>query len=225
MPGETVTGGLPRPRGVTAALRRHYPAAAITARGTADGLTVTVPAAVARYWGVRRDPARAAALLAHDLRVPLVITGADDRRRRPGGPVLTDVHLALCDGPLPPDPGAGSGMPAYATVAQVIGDFPANRQVTMLIQLAIDAGCRPHLDWNRSPRGRRYRIGLWHVDGRLLHGCIDVYEESGKFAEAWLQWGRGDERRVTGAAEVRAQLISARDLHRGPSRRHGQRGQ
>jgi hypothetical protein len=215
VPGETVTGSLPGPRDVTAALRRHYPAAAITTRGTAEGLTVTVPAAVARYWGARRDPARAAALLAYDLRTPLAITGADDYRRRPGSPVLTGVHLAPCDGPLPPDPGAGSGIPAYTTVAQVIGDFPASRQVTSLIRLAIDADCRPHLDWTRSRHGRRYRVGLWHVDRQLLHGCIDVYEESGKFAEAWLQWGRGDERRTGDAAEVRIQLSSARDLHRG----------
>lgn len=206
-----MTSSLPRPRRVAAALRRYYPAAAITARVTADSLTVTVPAAVARYWGVRRDPPRAAALLSHDLRIPLVITGARDLCVRPGSTVLTEVQLTSGDEPLPPDPSSGPGMPVYATVAQVIGDFPANRQVMALIKSAIDAGCRPHLDWDRSPRGRRYRVGLWHVDDQLLHGCLDVYEESGRFAEAWLQWGRGDERRVTAAAQVRAQLIVARD--------------
>ena len=97
----------------------------------------------------------------------------------------------------------------------MLGDFPANRPALALVRLAIAAGCRPHVAPNRSEHGPRYRVSLWHADGSLLHGVFDISERGGRFAEAWLQWGAGPERRTRDLAEVRRQLTSCRDLHHG----------
>ena len=130
--------------------------------------------------------------------------------------------------PFPVHPGGSLAVPAYTTVEQVIGNtaapgrglvgFPANRITAGLIKLAITAGCRPDPDASPSRHGRQYRVALWHTDAQLLHGCIDVQETSGRFAAAWLQWGAGDERKTTDPGQVRTQLTSCRDLHRGRRR-------
>jgi hypothetical protein len=113
-------------------------------------------------------------------------------------------------------PGSSLAVPAYDTPAQVLGgQFPANRMMAGLIRLALEAGCRPHLNPWRSGHGRRYRVSLWHTNPDLLHGCIDAGEDTGRFAAAYLMWGRGpDERRLTDPKEVRQNLASCRDLHR-----------
>jgi hypothetical protein len=200
-------------RDITAALRLLYPRIPLSASAQEDGtFVVRMPDATARYWGVERDPQRAAAWL-RKLPRPVEIRGVRIDKQAGGNSAL--VTLAVSGRPWPADPGSSRGIPAYATVGEVIGDFPANRQVTGLIRLAIDAGCRPHLYHAPSPHGHRYRVDLWHVNPELLHGVIDVMEVSGRFAEAWYSWGRGDERRTSVLSEIRQQLTSARDLHRG----------
>jgi hypothetical protein len=52
------------------------------------------------------------------------------------------------------------------------------------------------------------------VNPELLHGVIDVMEDSGRVAAAWYSWGRGPERKTTEPGEIRQQLTSARDVHR-----------
>jgi hypothetical protein len=67
------------------------------------------------------------------------------------------------------------------------------------------------------------------VNPDLLHGVIDVLEDSGRFAAAWYSWGRGPERRTGETGETgsswpppgtctaprsRQQLASDRDLPR-----------
>jgi hypothetical protein len=56
------------------------------------------------------------------------------------------------------------------------------------------------------------------VNPDLLHGVIDVLEESGRFAAAWYSWGRGPEQRTGEAGEIRQQLVSARNRHRAATR-------
>ena len=194
-------------RDITAALRTLYPDAKITCRANPDGTaTVRLPALCARYLGAGRDYQQVAAWISvyAPYGVQVISASPDD----------CAVTLAR-QGAKPADPRTSAGVPAYATTEQVTGEWPANRQVTGLITLAIDAGCRPHIDPQRSPHGRRYRVGLWHVDPELLHGVVDVMEESGRFAGAWYSWGRGPERRAGDPGEIRQQLASARDLHRG----------
>jgi hypothetical protein len=193
-------------RDITAALRTLYPDAKITCRANPDGTaTVRLPALCARYLGVGRDSHQVAAWVSvyAPYGVQVISATPDD----------CAVTLARQDA-KPADPRTSAGVPTYATTEQVTGEWPANRQVTGLITLAIDAGCRPHIDPQRSPHGHRYRVGLWHVDPELLHGVIDVMEESGRFAGAWYSWGRDPERQTGDPREIRQQLASARDLHR-----------
>ncbi len=209
-------------RDITAALRRLYPHAPIRAWAHDDGTaTVRMPPGVARYLGVGRDAHAVAAWISCYAPYGVRVTGHD------WTPQAVMVTLTRTEFSRPADPRGSTGVPSYRSVDQVVGTFPVSRTVQNLIKLAIDADCRPHLAPERSPHGRRYRIQLWHVNGELLHGCIDVFEESGKFAEAWLQWGRGPERKTADPAEVRAAITSARDLHRartaprGPGRGRG----
>jgi hypothetical protein len=196
-------------RDITAALRRLYPGAPIRTWAHDDGTaTVRMPPPVARYLGVGRDAHAVAAWISCYAPYGVRVTGHD------WTPQAVMVTLARTEHGKPADPRGSTGVPSYRSVDQVAGTFPVSRMVQNLIKLAIDAGCRPHLAPERSPHGRRYRVQLWHVNRELLHGCIDVFEESGKFAEAWLQWGRGHERKTADPAEVRAAITSARDLHR-----------
>lgn len=193
-------------RDITAALRSLYADAKITTRAHPDGTaTVQLPALCARYLGIGRDTRQVAAWISvyAPYGVQVISVSPDD----------CAVTLARVNA-RPADPRTSAGVPAYATAAEVTGQWPANRSVAGLITLAIAAGCRPHVMPHRSPHGRRYRVSLWHVDPGLLHGVIDVMEDSGRFAGAWYSWGRGDERRTGDPAELRQQLTSARDLHR-----------
>jgi hypothetical protein len=225
------TTGL-RPRDVTAAIRQGTTCTSLKTRANDDGsATVTIDNRAARYLGVARDPAVAANRLGYCLGRPVVITWQSWDTIP--WTVLFTLAPAGPDALLPVDPGGSHGVPSYTTVADVLGwtpapgggltGFPANRAMASLVKLAIDAGCRPHLYPAPSPRGRQYRVMLWHSDPALLFGCIDAQESSGRFAAAWLQWGHGDERKITDPKEVRAQLTSARDLHLGRTGRRGQR--
>jgi hypothetical protein len=207
-----------KPREVTAALRRYYPAS-VPARSDAspDGpVFVRMGALGARYLGIGRDHAVAANLLGWHLGRPVTIASYDY-------PAGTDVCVftvtADPGGPRPVHPGSSLAVPAYDTPAQVLGgQFPANRLMAGLIRLALEAGCRPHLSPWRSGHGRQYRVSLWHTDPDLLYGCIDASEVTGRFAAAYLTWGRGpDERRLTDRKEVRQNLASCRNLHRADS--------
>jgi len=200
-----------RARDITAALRALYPDARVRCGANADGTaTVQMPAWCARYLGVGRDSHQVAAWISVYAPYGVRVTGDEWA----SGSQVAVVTLARVEHSRPADPRTSAGVPAYATAGQVTGGWPASRQVTGLITLAVEAGCRPHVAPQRSPHGRRYRVQLWHVDPQLLHGVIDVMEASGRFAEAWYSWGRGDERRTGDPAELRQQLRSARDLHR-----------
>lgn len=219
-------------RGVRAALRRTYPRGLIKTETTPGGVVfVTLELATARYLGVGRDDALVANRIGFYLRRPVKVTSsarwtaadADLASREvvsglfaaPGPNRCTFAVEADPGGPWPVDPGGSQAVPTYHTPAEVLGDFPANRPALALVKLAIAAGCRPHVAPNRSEHGPRYRVALWHTDARLLHGVFDVTETGGRFAEAWLSWGTGPERRTRELSEVRAQLTSARDLHHG----------
>jgi hypothetical protein len=196
-------------RDITAALRRLYEHAPIRTWPGPDGTaTVRLPPAVARYLGVGRDHHQAAAWINVYAPYGVRVTGYD----RTGQAVM--VTLGRTEHSRPADPRTSAGVPSYRTPEEVTGEFPASRVVTGLIRLAIEAGCRPHVGPQRSPHGRRYRVGLWHVSQELLHGVIDVMEDSGRLAAAWYSWGCGDERRTSDPGEIRQQLASARDLHR-----------
>jgi hypothetical protein len=203
------------PPEVRAALRRYYPASVpVRSDPCADGqVFVAMGALGARYLGIGRDHAVAANLLGWHLARPVTITSCD----YPAGTDTCVFTVAADPGrPWPVDPGSSVAVPAYETPAQVLGDqFPAGRVMAGLIKLALEAGCRPHLYPWRSGHGRQYRVGLWHTDEDLLHGCLDAGEDNGRFAAAYLMWGRGpDERRLTDPAEVRQTLTSCRALHR-----------
>jgi hypothetical protein len=219
-----MTATLIRARDITAAISRGTPCSTLKTRVNPDGTAVvTIDARAARYLGVGRDNAVAANRIGYYLRRPVAIIWQD----WDAIPFTVLFTVALVDDPdvFLVDPGGSLAVPAYATVEEVLGNvetpthglagFPANRQMAGLVKHAIAAGCRPHLDCAPSRHGRQYRVGLWHTDSKLLHGCIDAQEASGRFTAAWLQWGAGDERKITSAAEVRAQLTSARDLWRG----------
>ena len=204
-----------RARDITAALRQLYPHTALSAAAQHDGtFLVRMPEATARYWGINRDPRQAAAWLTRNLPRPVEIRGARIDRRGTSSTAL--VTLAVSDQPRPADPGSSRGIPAYTTVGEVIGDFPATRPVRALIQAALDGGLRPHLDPCRSPHGPRYRVLLWGAGETPLTGVLDISETTGRFAEAWLARGRGPETRYRQdqAGLVRAAITSARDLHR-----------
>ncbi len=198
---------------ITAALRKLYPAAGLRCRANADGTAaVRIHALWARYLGIGRDSRQVAAWISAYAPYGVRVTGY--RRDTDGGHPVAVVTVARLEYFRPADPRTSAGVPAYTTAGQVTGEWPANRQVTGLITLAIEAGCRPHVGPQRSPHGRRYRIGLWHVDPQLLHGVIDVLEGSARFAATWYSWGRGSERQTGELGEIRQQLASARDLHR-----------
>jgi hypothetical protein len=202
-----------RARDITAALRTLYPAASLRCRANPDGTAeVRIPALCARYLGVGRDNHQAAAWISVYAPYGVRVTGYDWITA--GGDRFAVVALARMEYSRPADPRTSAGVPAYQTAGQVTGEWPANRQVTGLITLAIAAGCRPHVAPQRSPHGRRYRVGLWHVNPDLLHGVVDVMEDSGRFAAAWYSWGRGPERRTADPKEIRQQLDSARARHR-----------
>jgi hypothetical protein len=202
-----------RARDITAALRILYPAANLRCQANPDGTAdVHIPALCARYLGVGRDNHQVAAWISAQAPYGVRVTGYDWTTR--GGRPVAAVTLARVEYSKPADPRTSAGVPSYATAGQVTGEWPANRQVTGLITLAIEAGCRPHVGPQRSPHGRRYRLTLWHVNPDLLHGVIDVMEHSGRFAAAWYSWGRGPERKTGDPEEIRQQLASARDLHR-----------
>ena len=204
-----------RERDITAALGTLYPAASLRCRANPDGTAdVRIPALYARYLGVGRDSHQVAAWISAYAPYGVTVTRYDWATGTGTGRRFAVVTLARLEYSKPADPRTSAGVPAYATAGQVTGQWPANRQVTGLITLAVEAGCRPHVGPNRSPHGRRYRVGLWHVDPELLHGVIDVMEDSGRFAGAWYSWGRGDERKTGDPTELRQQLASARDLHR-----------
>jgi hypothetical protein len=221
-----VTGSAVRARDITAALRTLYPAANLRCRANPDGTAdVRIPASCARYLGVGRDNHQVAAWISVYAPYGVRVTGYEWGTAA-GGPFAV-VTLARTEYSRPADPRTSAGIPTYRTAEQVTGEWPANRQVTGLITLAIEAGCRPHVAPQRSPHGRRYRIGLWHVNPELLHGVIDVLEDSGRFAAAWYSWGRGPERQTSDSREIRQQLASSRDLHRsgrGPTRASGEPG-
>lgn len=201
-----------KPREVTAALRRVYPRSVnIQSDASPDGpVLVSLSHPAGRYLGIGRDHAAAANLIGWHLDRPVTITSHD----YPAGRGYCVFVLAPADGPRPVHPGGSGMVPAYDSAYQVLGgQFPANRVMKGLVSLALDAGCRPHLAPWRSGHGRQYRVSLWHTDPQLLHGCIDVSEVTGRFAAAYLQWGRGDERRLTDPREVRQNLASCRDLH------------
>jgi hypothetical protein len=179
---------------------------------------VKIPALCARYLGVANDPPVAAAWISRYLPRPVVITrivwaGHDDPE-----PALITVERRP-PGEWWPDPSTGAGCPSYSSAAQVLGGWPANRQITGLVNLALAAGCRPHVMPHRSPHGRRYRVSLWNVNAELLHGVFDVGETNGRWAGAWYSWGRGDERYTAEPGELRAQLTSARDIANPRTRR------
>jgi hypothetical protein len=202
-----------KPREVTAALRCLYPRSVPVRSGAGpDGsVLVSLGHPASRYLGIGRDSKVAANLLGWYLGRPVTIGGheyADAAR--------TCVFTVIPDpgGQRPVDPGCSLAVPAYTGTGQVLGGFPANRIVTGLIRLALDAGCRPHLSPWRSGHGRQYRVSLWHTDPRLLFGCIDVGEDNGRFAAAYLQWGQGPETRHADPRAARQNLISCRDQHR-----------
>lgn len=214
-----VTPAEVRPRDITAALRQLYPHISLSATAQAGGtFLVRMPEATARYWGIERDPRHAAAWLTRNLPRPVEIRGVRIDKRATGNIAL--VTVAVSGQPRPADPGSSLGVPGYATVGEVIGDFPATRPVRALIQAALDGGLRPHLDPCRSPHGPRYRVLLWGTGETPLTGVLDISETTGRFAGAWLAWGRGPETRYgqDQAGPVRAAITSARDLHRaGPA--------
>jgi hypothetical protein len=214
------------PAGITAqdiarALRKLYPRIPLTYSQQEDGTClVGMAERIARYWGVERDPQRAAAWIGRDLPRPVEIRdvfyeGATGR--------TAFVTLAVSDQPRPADPGSSRGIPLYATVDEVIGDFPATRPVRALIQSALDGGLRPHLDPCPSPHGPRYRACLWGVGENPLTGVLDISETTGRFAEAWLAWGRSPETRYRHdqASVVRAAITTARDQHRAETAARG----
>ena len=202
-----------RARDITAALRHLYARAPIRTWADPDGTaTVRLTPAVARYLGVGRDNHQAAAWISVYAPYGVRVTGYDWTSQAVMVTLARTEHSRLAD------PRRSAGVPSYQTLDQVTGDFPANRTVTGLIRLAIEAGCRPHIGPQRSPHGHRYRVCLWHVNPDLLHGVIDVLEDSGRFAAAWYSWGRGDERPTSDPGEIRRQLTSARDLHRAARR-------
>lgn len=210
-PSRVTVGQSSEARAVAAALRALYPDADITSRTQTDGtIRVTMPARPARYLGVTRDPAYAAAWIGRDLPAQVRIAAVDFRDRARTA-VLTLEPAE--DAARPPRPGGGDAIPLYPTIGQVLGDFPATRPVANLIAAAITARLRPHLDPSPSPHGRRYRVLLWDVDPDGLHGVIDVFEDSGRYADAWLSWGRGNETRYgagqAAMAKVRAQIKNA----------------
>jgi hypothetical protein len=170
-------------RAITAAMRHLYPPPVrISTQADGDGrYTLRLPAASAHYWGVARDPARAAQWINRDLPVQVAITASEVVARDTTHTCY--VHLAETGAPRMPDPGTLDGLPAYETVAEVLGDLPATAGVKALVKVALRAALRPHIDPCRSPHGPRYRIGLW---GDGLWGVIDVHDGSGTFAEAWL---------------------------------------
>jgi hypothetical protein len=203
-----------RARDITAALRHLSEHAPVRTTASPDGTaTVRLTPAVARYLGIGRDNDQAAAWISAYAPYGVRITGYDWTSQ------AVMVTLASTGHPRPADPRTSAGVPSYRAPEQVTGGFPANRVVTGLIRLAIAAGCRPHVAPQRSPHGRRYRVGLWHVNPQLLHGVIDVTEGSGRFAGAWYSWGRGDETRTSDPGEIRRQLTSARDLYHAETRR------
>ena len=212
-----MTGSAVRARDITAALRTLYPAANLRCRANPDGTAdVRIPALCARYLGVGHDNHQVAAWISVYAPYGVRVTGHEWGTA--AGVAFAVVTLARTEYSRPADPRTSAGIPTYQTAEQVTGEWPANRKVTGLITLAIAAGCRPHVAPQRSPHGRRYRVGLWHVNPELLHGVIDVLEESGRFAGAWYSWGRGPERQTSDPREIRQQLASARDLHRAEGR-------
>lgn len=219
-----MTGPL-RPRGVTAALRQLYPSADIRTRTSPAGLVVVLPARCARYLGIGHDNERAARWLSWQMKTPVTVV-SEYVSERPERDAWSAFTVAPDPGvPLPPDPGGSQGVPVYISVEEVLGPFPATRPVRQLIQIVLDAGLRPHLDLAPSTHGPRYRVMLWGTGPTTLAGCIDVSEETGRYAEAWLSWrdpdaspgtyGWGEETHYAKAqaAEVRRQLENARDLH------------
>ena len=198
-------------RDITAAIRGLYPhIRKLSTEAQEDGtFAVQIPAATARYWGIGRDHAYAAAWLSRRLGRHATITAAEFTRSVDGDRAL--VRITVDNGPLPADPGSSRGIPVYETVDQVIGGFPANRIVRGLIQAAISASLRPHLAPERSRRGPRYRVMLWSTaEATPLVGCFDVTEAGGRFVRAWLAWGRGDEQPYDKPAEVRALMAQSR---------------
>jgi hypothetical protein len=209
-------------RDITAALRMLYPRIPMSASRQEDGTyLLRVPESTARYWGAGRDPQRAAAWLSRNLPQPVEIRGVRLDRRAAGTRAL--VTVALSGRPRPADPGSSRGIPVYATVGEVIGDFPATRPVRALIQAALDSGLRPHLDPCRSPHGPRYRVLLWGMTGDPLTGVLDISETTGRFAEAWLASGTGPETRYRQhqVGLVRAAITSAGHLDAGAARSPG----
>lgn len=202
-----------RPREVTAVLRRIYPRSVPVRSSTGpDGsVVVSLGNLAGRYLGIGRDHEVAANRLGSYLGQPVKIRSFDYRDS-----ARCCVFTVAPDpgGPWPTDPGGSLAVPAYTTTDQVLGDFPANRIVTGLISLALEAGCRPHLFPWRSGHGRQYRVGLWHTEPELLFGCIDAGEDSGRFAAAYLAWGSGPERRHDDPKTARQALAHCRDLYR-----------
>jgi len=203
-------------RDITSALRGLYPRAPITTTTTAGGgeFTVKMPPGVARYWV--RDPVYGAAWLSCRLRSAVEIIAVGSARAGTSGPLAAAVTVRpVPGGLLPPDPGSTRGIPLYSTVREVIGHFPAVRTVRAMVQVALDAGLRPHTDIAPSPHGRRYRVMLWGTGTRPLCGCLDVYEESGRYAAAWLSWGTGPEAHYDQGqlTAVRAQIATAKAQH------------
>ena len=140
-----------RARDITAALRHLYAHAPIRTWAGPDGTaTVRLTPAVARYLGVGRDNHQAAAWISVYAPYGVRVTGYDWTSQ------AVMVTLARTEHSRPADPRRSAGVPSYQTLDQVTGDFPANRMVTGLIRLAIEAGCRPHIGPQRSPHGRRY---------------------------------------------------------------------
>lgn len=210
MPHDTITA-----RDITAALRMLYPNARPSTTANPDGtFTVRMPAASARYWGIGRDNAYAAAWLTWHLPEPVDITKVEwTRTAQWHGAIITVTRASA----WPEDPRSSAGMPAYLSVHDVLGDqFAATRPVRLLISAAIDAGLCPHIDPQPSPHGPgRYRVIVCGLAEDSLFGAIDVHGETGRFAEAWLTPGNtGREIRYGQGtfAQVRAQIYTARKL-------------
>lgn len=170
-------------QGITDALKSWYPDAAITTRpDVLTGAYVTVmPARPGAYFG--RDLAYATLMLSWRLKAEVTIAPripAAGRGR--AGFVITPTGRPAYRDPdrSPVD---------YTTPAQVLHGFTANRPAAGLIAAAIRHRLHPHVSLWPSEHGRRYKIVL---DSRLrdgLFGSLDITEDGGRFAEAWITMG------------------------------------
>ncbi len=151
-----MTAGLAA-RDITTALRSPYPRDAIITTTTGGAFTVKMPAAVARYWV--RGRAYGAAWLSYRLRSAVEITAVGPARAGTSGPTAAAVTVQpVPAGLLPPDPGSTVGIPLYAAVREIAGGSLGTRTVRAIVQVALDAGLRPHSGLARAatrrPSGR-----------------------------------------------------------------------